>query len=99
MFRAAFTSRSNTSPQDGQTWGRTESLFWMRAPQPLQSCDVYAGGTASTRLPAHAALQARMTRKACQPAFWMDVLRPAFAWAPVAQVPTFAARLLCRPAI
>jgi hypothetical protein len=59
MFRAAFASRSSTRSQDGQTWVRTERLFRIRSPQPLQSCEVYAGLTASTRLPAHAVLQAR----------------------------------------
>ena len=39
-------------------------------------------GTASTRLPAHAALHARMTRKEYQPASWMDLFRPDLALAP-----------------
>jgi hypothetical protein len=55
IFLAAFRSRSRTSPQWGQTCVRTLRLLRTRSPHPLQSCDVYAGGTASTRLPAHAA--------------------------------------------
>ena len=56
MFLAAFRSRSRIRPQVVQTWVRTLKDFCMRSPQPEQSCDVYAGLTASTRFPAHAAL-------------------------------------------
>jgi hypothetical protein len=45
------------------------------------------GGTASTCLPASAALQARMIRKADYPASWRDVFRPAFARAPLRTEP------------
>jgi hypothetical protein len=83
MFRAAFRSRSRISPQCGQTCVRTLKLLRTRLPHPLHSWEVYAGGTASTRLPAHAALQASIVRKAYQPASWMDMLRPAFALAPL----------------
>ena len=68
IFLAAFSSRSKTSPQCVQTWVRTERLFWIRSPQPLQSCAGYAGWTAATRLPTHAAVQARMDRKWPHPA-------------------------------
>ena len=61
----------------------TEAFFWMRSPQPLQSCAVYAGVTASTCLPAHAGVQARMDRKWCHPASCMLLLRPALRLAPV----------------
>jgi hypothetical protein len=56
MFNAAFSSRSSTWPQFVQTWVRTLKEICMRSPQPLQSCVVYAGLTASTRFPAHAAV-------------------------------------------
>jgi hypothetical protein len=39
-------------------------------------------GMASTRLPAHSALQVRIRRKAYHPAPWMDLLRPALRLAP-----------------
>src|SRR5262249_22903565 len=68
MLRAAFRSRSRMRPQFVQTRVRTESDLAMRSPQPEQSCDVYAGGTACTCLPAHAALKARMVRKWRHPA-------------------------------
>ena len=54
MFLAAFSSRSKIRPHDGHTCVRTDKLFSTRLPQPLQSWDVYAGSTASARLPAHA---------------------------------------------
>src|SRR5215472_10580822 len=48
MVTAAFSSRSRTSPQDGQTWVRTDRLFAPRCLQrlpagttPLQSWLVY----------------------------------------------------------
>jgi hypothetical protein len=41
MLRAAFSSRSMTSPQEVQTWVRTLKLLGTRAPQPLQSWLVY----------------------------------------------------------
>src|SRR5258708_37344737 len=81
--------RHGISPQFVQIWVRTERLFRMRDPQPLQSWDVYAGGTTSTRLPAHSALQARITRKEYHPASWMDVLRPDFALTPLCRYPPF----------
>jgi hypothetical protein len=68
MFLAAFSSRSRIRPQVVQTCVRTLRLFSMRAPHPLQSCVVYAGQTASTRFPAHTALQARIERNCLQPA-------------------------------
>ena len=68
MFLAAFASRSSMSPQLVQTWVRMDRLLCIRAPQPEQSWDVYAGGTASTRFPAHAALKARIVRKWRHPA-------------------------------
>jgi hypothetical protein len=37
MFFAAFSSRSKTNPQAGQTWVRTLRLLGTRSPQPLQS--------------------------------------------------------------
>ena len=83
IFLAAFSSRSITSPQFVQMWVRTLKDFWIRAPQPEQSWDVYAGLIASTRLPAHAALYARMLRKLPHPASWMLLLRPAFRLAPL----------------
>ena len=56
IFLAAFRSRSKISPQFVQACVRTLRDFKIRSPQPEQSCDVYAGLTASTRLPAHAAV-------------------------------------------
>src|SRR5262249_56695592 len=63
MFLAAFSSRSRISPHLVQTWVRTLNDFCTRSPHPLHSWEVYAGLTASTRFPAHAALQVRMVRK------------------------------------
>src|SRR5215831_9354612 len=83
MFRAAFSSRSSIKPQLVQTWVGTDRLVYIRSPQPLQSCVVYAEGIASTRLPAHAALQARIRRKACHPASLLLWLRPALRLAPL----------------
>jgi len=57
MFRAAFSSRSSTSPQQGQTWVRTLKDLSMRSPQPLHSWLVYCAGTATTRFPAHAGVK------------------------------------------
>ena len=51
MFSAAFSSRSITSPQEGQTWVRTERLFGTRSPQPEQSWLVYCGRHRSHSLP------------------------------------------------
>ena len=68
MFNAAFSSRSSTWPQFVQTWVRTLKESCVRLPQPLQSYVVYAGLTASTRFPAHAALKARIERKWPHPA-------------------------------
>src|SRR5258707_4448814 len=78
MFFAAFSSRSMTSPQDGQIWVRTERLFWTRSPQPLQSWLVHAGGTATTHLPAYAALLVRMVRNCAHPASLMLFARRGF---------------------
>ena len=83
ILRAAFSSRSMMSPQWVQTWVRTESDFWMRSPQPLQSCEVYAGLTASARFPAHAALKARRVRNWPHPASRRLLLRPASRAAPL----------------
>jgi hypothetical protein len=83
IFRAAFSSRSSMRPQCIQTWVRTLKDFSTRSPQPEQSCDVDAGSTASTRLPAHAALRARMMRKWPQPASRMLLLSPALRLAPL----------------
>src|SRR5262245_66436375 len=81
MFRAAFSSRSSLSPQFGQTFVPTESDFSTRAPQPEHSWEVYAGLTASTRLPAHAAVHARIVRNWPHPASWRDLVPPDFALA------------------
>ena len=81
MFLAAFRSRSRMRPQVVQTWVRTRRLFRlleMCSPHPLHSCEVYAGETASTRVPAHAAVQARIDRNCLHPASCMLLLRPAF---------------------
>src|SRR5215469_17472205 len=82
MVLAAFSSRSNTSPQDGQTWVRTDRLVATRCVQrlpsgntPLQSWLVYWAGTATTRLPAYAALLSRMVRNAHHPASLMLLAR------------------------
>jgi hypothetical protein len=83
IFLAAFSSRSKMSPQVVQTCVRTDRLFSTRAPHPEQSWDVDAGLTASTRLPAHAALYARMDRKWPHPASCMLWLRPALRLAPL----------------
>src|SRR5262245_2089804 len=63
MVRAAFSSRSSTNPQRGQTCVRTRGAFWTRyghgkpsGRTPEQSWVVYAGGAANTRRPAHIAL-------------------------------------------
>src|SRR5258708_7752529 len=72
LVLAAFASRSNTSPQEGQTWVRTLRRLGTRAPQPLQSWVVNAEATASARFPAHAALYARSDRKWPHPASWME---------------------------
>src|SRR5215469_3840583 len=81
MLLAAFSSRSATYPHFGQLWVRTESALAMRSPQSVpsartleQSWVVYAAGTASTRLPAHAALYARTDRKWRHPASCMLLL-------------------------
>src|SRR5262249_42229948 len=87
ILRAAFSSRSRISPQVGQTCVRTERLFSTRSPHPLQSWEVYAGGTACTRFPAHSALKARITRKLYHPASLIDLFRPAFALAPLCAYP------------
>jgi hypothetical protein len=87
MFLAAFRSRSMTSPQVLQTCVRTRKDLWIRLPQPEQSCDVYAGGTASTRLPAHAAVYTRRDRRWRHPASRMLVLRPALWLAPLCAEP------------
>src|SRR5215831_15015226 len=50
-------------------------------------------GIASTRLLAHAALQARIRRKAYHPASWMDVLRPTVRLAPFGRWPPFSSGL------
>src|SRR5258708_13452504 len=68
----AFSSRSTMSPQDGQMWVRTERLFGRRAPHPLHSWDVHAGGTATTRRPAYAAVPSRRARNAAHPASESD---------------------------
>src|SRR5215472_18713211 len=85
MLRAAFWSRSSTSPQEGQTWVRTDRLFATRCVQrlpsgntPLQFWLVYAGGTATTHLPAYAALLVRLARNAAQPASLMLLARWGF---------------------
>src|SRR5215469_6928111 len=87
MFLAAFSSRSNIRPQEGQTWVRTERLFSTCSPHLLQSWLVYAGGTATTRRPAHAALPSRMVRNWAHPASWIDLLRPALLLAPLGRYP------------
>src|SRR5260370_41461502 len=89
MFLAACASRSNTRPQDGQQWVRTLSVLGTRSPQPEHSWLVYAGLTASTRLPAHAALKASMDRKRLQPASWILLLRPVLRPAPFCRYPPF----------
>jgi hypothetical protein len=75
------------SPQLVQTWVRTRKDVCMRSPQPLQSCDVDAGLTAATRVPAHAALKVRMMRKWDHPASWLDVVTPALRLAPLCAEP------------
>src|SRR5215469_11836319 len=78
MLSAAFSSRSSTSSQDGQTWVRTDRLLATRSRQRLPSGNtpntlrqawlVYWAGTAITHLPASAALHVRMLRNAAQAA-------------------------------
>src|SRR5258708_29543691 len=89
MFLAAFASRSNTRPQDGQQWVRTLRVLGTRSPQPEQSWLVYAGLTASTRFPAHAALKASRDRKLPHPASWLLLLRPVLRLAPFWRYPLF----------
>jgi hypothetical protein len=57
-----------TNPQEGQTWGRPLKLVGTRSPQPEQSWLVNAGGTATTRVPAHSAVPARRGRNCAPPA-------------------------------
>jgi hypothetical protein len=65
-----------------EMWVRTDRLLATRCVQrlpsgntPLQSWVVYAGGTATTHLPAYAALLVRMVRNAAQPASEMLLAR------------------------
>src|SRR5262245_37880997 len=60
LFLAAFSSRSSTKPQEGQTGVRTDRRFSTRAPQPLQSWLVEASATNTTCLAAYAAVEPRM---------------------------------------
>jgi hypothetical protein len=39
---------------------------WTMTPQPEHACEVNAGGTATARFPAYAALKARMLKNALQ---------------------------------
>ena len=89
MFLAAFSSRSRIRPQLVQTWVRTESDFCMRSPHLLQSWLVYAGLTASTRFPAHAAVKVSMDRKRPHPASCRLLLRLALRAAPFCSYPPF----------
>src|SRR6516225_8740165 len=76
MLRAAFSSRSRISPQWVQTCVRAPRLLGTRAPRLLQSWDECAGLTASTHLPAHAALHAKIVkivRNWLRPVSWMDI--------------------------
>src|SRR5215469_14615143 len=68
MFFAAFASLSRISPQLVQTCVRMERLFFTISPPPEHACEVYAGGTATTHLPAHSALQVRIWPKLDHPA-------------------------------
>src|SRR5258708_7542539 len=75
MLLAAFSSRSRISPQVVQTWVRMLNDFGTRSPQALHSCEVNAGGTATTCLPAYAAVPSRIVRNAAQPASEMLLAR------------------------
>ncbi len=68
MFLAALWSRCRLVPQSGHECQRTDKPFETRTPQPEQACDVYAGLTATTERPAHAALKLRMLKKLLHPA-------------------------------
>jgi hypothetical protein len=82
--------------------GRVSSHSWCRhASEPIGSSTLVRhihchpatctlGGMASTRLPAHVALPAKIMRKAYHPTSWMDVLRPALRLAPFGRWPPFS---------
>ncbi len=55
MFLAALWSLCRLVPQSGQVCQRTDKPFETMTPQPEQVWLVSAGGTATTKRPAHAA--------------------------------------------
>src|SRR5260370_2944815 len=67
MFFAALWSRCRLVPQSGQGCHPTERPFWTITPQPEQVWLGLAGGTATTRFPAHTAFEAKRLRQALHP--------------------------------
>src|SRR5262249_62123513 len=83
MLLAACSPRSAMESHLGQLWVRMEREFDTRAPHAVPSARVLehsgvvnAGGMASTRVPAHAALHARILRKVYPPTALSALLRP-----------------------
>src|SRR6185369_16617455 len=75
MFLAALWSRCRLVPHSGHRCQRTDKPLDTSTPQPEHVWLVNAGLTATTRLPAHAALWVRMLRNAAHPASLMLLAR------------------------
>src|SRR5262249_20851465 len=73
MFREALWSRWRLVPHSGQECQRTHSPFWTTTPQPEHVWLVSAGGTATSRFPAVAALRAHDAQE-CAPPHLADAL-------------------------